>query len=75
MGHTTQKSGSVSQETSVYFPRTVGLLLSLGVYKTKTVSVAYSGQSFWLQIQRSRVRFPALQGPLIFVMTIEELLE
>ena len=44
-----------------------------------------SGQSFWLQIQRSRVRFPALldflsssgleRGPLSFVRSIEELLE
>jgi hypothetical protein len=42
-----------------------------------------SVQSFWLQIQRSRVRFPALpdllrgleRGPLNLVGTIEELLE
>jgi hypothetical protein len=42
-----------------------------------------SGQSFWLQIQRSQVRFPALpdflrsleRGPLSLVRTIEELLE
>ena len=44
-----------------------------------------SGQSFWLQIQRSRVRFPALPdflssngsgtGPLSLVRSIEELLE
>jgi hypothetical protein len=44
-----------------------------------------SGQSFWLQIQRSRVQFPALPdflrsrglegGPLNLVRTIEELLE
>ena len=44
-----------------------------------------SGQSFWLQIQRSRVRFPALpdflsssvsgRGPLSLVRSIEELLE
>jgi hypothetical protein len=47
-----------------------------------------SGQSFWLQIQRPRVRFPALpdflrikelrgleRGPLSLVRTIEELLE
>jgi hypothetical protein len=44
-----------------------------------------SGQSSWLQIQRSRVRFRALpdflrstglqQGPLSLVRTIEELLE
>ena len=43
------------------------------------------GQSFWLQIQRSRVRFPALpdflssrgleRGPLSLVRSIEELLE
>jgi hypothetical protein len=44
-----------------------------------------SGQSSWLQIQRSRVRFPALPGfskvkdlercPLSLVRIIEELLE
>jgi hypothetical protein len=36
-----------------------------------------SGQSSWLQIWRSRVRFPMLPelGPLILVSTIEELLE
>ena len=44
-----------------------------------------SGQSFWLQIQRSRVRFPALpdflsskgleRGPLSLVRSIEDLLE
>ena len=44
-----------------------------------------SGQSFWLQIQRSRVQFPALPdflssngsgtGPLSLVRSIEELLE
>jgi hypothetical protein len=44
-----------------------------------------SGQSFWLQIQRSRVRFPALpdfltigcleRGPLSLVITTEELIE
>jgi hypothetical protein len=43
-----------------------------------------SGQSLWLQIQRSRVRFPALvvwvvvgleRGPLSLVRSIEELLE
>jgi hypothetical protein len=44
-----------------------------------------SGQSFWLQIQRSRVRFPAIhffvrnsesgRGPLSLVRTTEELLE
>jgi hypothetical protein len=41
-----------------------------------------SGQSFSLQIQRSRVRFPALpdflsleRGPLSLVRIIEELLE
>jgi len=44
-----------------------------------------SGQSFWLQIQRSRVRFPALPdflsssgsgtGPLSLVRSTEELLE
>jgi hypothetical protein len=38
------------------------------------------GQSFWLQIQRSRVWFPGLpdfleRGPLSLVITIEELLE
>ena len=44
------------------------------------------GQSFWLQIQRSRVRFPALpdflsssgsgeRGPLSLVRSTEELLE
>jgi hypothetical protein len=45
----------------------------------------YSGQSSWLQIQRSRVRFPALpdfrrtvvleRGPPSLVSTTEELLE
>jgi hypothetical protein len=45
----------------------------------------FSGQSFWLQIHRSRVRFPALpdfweaagleRGPLSLVRTTEELLE
>jgi hypothetical protein len=43
-----------------------------------------SGQSSWLQIQGSRVRFPALpekkvvgleRGPLSFVSTTEELLD
>ena len=39
-----------------------------------------NGQSFWLQIQRSRVRFQALpvgleRGPLSLVRSIEELLE
>ena len=34
-----------------------------------------SGQSFWLQIQRSRVRFPALPDFLISSGSIEELLE
>jgi hypothetical protein len=44
-----------------------------------------SGQSFWLQIRRPRVRFPALpdflrsrgleRGPLSLMRTIEELLE
>jgi hypothetical protein len=45
----------------------------------------YSGQSFWIQIQRSRIRFPALpdflrsrgseRGPLRLVRIIEGLLE
>jgi hypothetical protein len=39
-----------------------------------------SGQSVWLQMQRSRVRFPAVphfldRGPLSLVRTIEKLLE
>jgi hypothetical protein len=38
----------------------------------------FSGQSSWLQIQRSRVRFPVVgleRGPLSQVRIIEELLE
>jgi hypothetical protein len=51
---------------------------------TKVLPLWSGGQSSWLQIQRSRVRFPALpdclrssgveRGPLSLVSTIEELL-
>ena len=51
----------------------------------KNYTLWSSGQSFWLQIHRSRVRFPALPdflsssgsgtGPLSLVRSIEELLE
>ena len=74
------------------FPHSVAVL---GVDRiTSTYGVVYahvgpplwsSGQSFWLQIQRFRVRFPALPdflsssgsgtGPLSLVRSIEELLE
>jgi hypothetical protein len=56
----------------------------IGLYDLPGPPVWSSGQSFWLHIQRSRVRFSALpdllrssglqRGPLSFLNTIEELL-
>ena len=63
----------VNLTTDLYRVSNLGMLLSLFFYRRKfqsdtpsytsysfLLSLWSSGQSFWLQIQRSRVRFPAL---------------
>jgi hypothetical protein len=66
----------------IYYPQMHLNIIFLSVPRPPLLS---SGQSSWLQIQRSRVLFPALldflrsigsgRGPLSLVRIIEELLE
>ena len=76
--------GQATLQLCYLYNRIISLLKIVIIYLSERPPLWSSGQSFWLQIQRSRVRFPALpvvgleRGLLSLVSLLrstEELLE